>query len=52
MHNEIKGTLNYSTQLLANAHATLNDRLQHLGILKRLQSPVLDSQLKALQQSG
>lgn len=51
MHNEIKGTLNYSTQLLANAHATLNDRLQHLGILKRLQSPVLDSQLKALQQS-
>jgi hypothetical protein len=52
MHNEIEGTLNYSTQLLASAHATLNDRLQHLGILKRLQSPALAAQLKALQQSA
>ena len=52
IHNEIEGTLNYSTQLLANAHATLNDRLQHLGLLKRLNSPVLDAQLKALQQSA
>ena len=49
MHNDANGTLNYSTQLLANAHATLNDRLQHLGILKRLRSPVLAAQLNALQ---
>ncbi len=51
MHNEIEGTLNYSTQLLANAHATLNDRLQHLSLLKRVNSPALATQLKALQQS-
>ena len=49
MHNDAEGALNYSTQLLANAQATVNDRLQHLGILKRLQSPTLTTQLKALQ---
>ena len=37
----------YSTQLLANAQATLNDRLQNLGILKQLQSPALAAQLNA-----
>ena len=52
MHNDADGALNYSTQLLANAQATLNDRLQHLGILKRLQSPALTVQLNALQRDA
>jgi predicted Zn-dependent protease len=48
VHNDAGGALDYSTQLLAGAQATLNDRLQHLGILKRLQSPELTVQLNAL----
>ena len=52
MHNDAGGALNYSTQLLANAQATVNDRLQHLGILKRLQSPALTVQLNALQRDA
>jgi hypothetical protein len=38
--------------LLANAQATLNDRLQQLGILKRLQSSALATQLNALQRDA
>ncbi len=49
LHDDASGALDYSTQLLTNAQANLNDRLQYLGILKRLQSPVLTNQLNALQ---
>src|SRR5208282_698139 len=49
LHEDASGALDYSTQLLANARATLNDRLQHLGILKRMQSSALAAQLNALQ---
>jgi predicted Zn-dependent protease len=52
MHDDVAGALNFSTQLLANAQAALNDRLQHLGILKRLQSPALTAQLNALQRDA
>ena len=52
MNNDAPGALDYSTQLLANARATLNDRLQYLGILKRLQSPALTVQLNALQRDA
>jgi predicted Zn-dependent protease len=52
LHNDASGALNYSTQLLANAQATLNDRLQQLGILKRLQSSALATQLNALQRDA
>jgi predicted Zn-dependent protease len=52
LHDDASGALNYSTQLLANAQATLNDRLQNLGILKRLQSPALTVQLNALQRDA
>ncbi|MGA2854176.1 MAG: hypothetical protein ABSE90_08620 [Verrucomicrobiota bacterium] len=52
IHNDAGGALNYSTQLLANAQMTLNDRLQNLGILKRLQSPALAVQLNALQRDA
>jgi len=38
--------------LLTNAQANLNDRLQHPGILKRLQSPELTNQLNALQRDA
>jgi Flp pilus assembly protein TadD len=38
--------------LLANAQATLYDRLQNLGILKRLQDPALTVQLNALQRDA
>ena len=52
LHNDVAGALNDSRQLLASPQATLNDRLQHLGILKRLQSPELAGQLKALQKQS
>jgi hypothetical protein len=52
LHDDASGALNFSTQLLANAQANLNDRLQHLGILKRLQSPNLTNQLNALQRDA
>jgi hypothetical protein len=48
-HKDNDGALDYSKQLLASAQATLSDRLQQLGILKRLQSPALTVQLNALQ---
>ncbi len=51
-HADADGALDYSTQLLASAPATLNDRLQNLGILKRLQSPALTTQLSALQRDA
>ena len=49
LHNDASGALDYSTQLLANAQANLNDRLQNLGILKRLQSPALAAHLDVVQ---
>ena len=52
MHNDGDDALNYSTRLLAGAQATLNDRLQHLAILKSLQSPALTAQLNALQRDA
>ena len=52
LHGDTSGALNYSTQLLANAQANLNDRLQHLGILKRLQISALTNQLSALQRNA
>jgi hypothetical protein len=52
LHDDASGALDYSTQLLANAQAGLNDRLQHLGILKRLQSSELTGQLNALQEKS
>jgi hypothetical protein len=52
LHDDATGALDYSTQLLASAQATLNDRLQHLRILKRLQNPALDTQLNDLQQAA
>ena len=51
-HNDDEGALNYSTQLLANAQATLSDRLQNLGMLKRLHSPALAVQLNAVQRDA
>lgn len=51
-HNDMAGALDYSQQLLASPQASLNDRLQHLGILKRLQSPELAGQLNALQKQS
>ncbi|HXI70586.1 MAG TPA: hypothetical protein VNN22_09565 [Verrucomicrobiae bacterium] len=50
-HNDPSGALDYSTQLLSSPQANLADRLQHLGILKRLQSPDLTAQLSAVQQA-
>ena len=52
MHDDADGALIYSTQLLSNSQATLNDRLQNLDILKRLQSPALAVQLNALQRDA
>ena len=52
LHDDASGALNYSTQLLAGTRVGLNDRLQYLGILKRLQSPELAGQLKALQEKS
>jgi predicted Zn-dependent protease len=49
LHNDPAGALEYSTQLLAIPQAALNDRLQNLDILKRLQSPGFAAQLNALQ---
>jgi tetratricopeptide (TPR) repeat protein len=50
LHNDVSGALDYSTQLLAGTGASLNDRLQHLGILKHLHSPQLAGQLNTLQE--
>ena len=52
LHGDASGALDYSTRLLANAEATLNDRLQHLGILKRLQSPALAARLDVVQREA
>ena len=52
IHDDAAGAMAYSTQLLASAQSNLGDRLQHLGILKRLQSPNLAVQLEAVQQAA
>ena len=51
-HDDVTGALGYSTQLPAGAQAILSDRLQQLGILKRLHSADLTGQLQALQQQS
>ena len=52
IHDDSVGALNFSTQLLASAQANLGDRLQHLGILKRLQSSNLAAELNSLQRQS
>jgi hypothetical protein len=52
IHGDATGALDYSRQLLARPQATLNDRLQQLGILRRLQSPELAGQLKMVQEQS
>jgi len=52
LHDDASGALDYSKQLLAGPQAGLNDRLQHLGILKHLHSPELAGQLNALQENS
>jgi hypothetical protein len=47
---ELAEARSYSTQLLADARATLEDRLQHLSVLKRDQGTDLAASLRALQQ--
>jgi hypothetical protein len=52
-HNDPMAARDYSVRLLGNSHAVLNDRLQHLGILRQLQqSAELAAQLNSLQQSA
>jgi len=52
LKRDAPGALDYSTQLLANAQTTLDDRLQNLGILKQMQSPALAAHLSALQRDA
>ena len=47
--NDLPGAESYATQLLANAQATLSDRVQYLGILQKLHRPELTAQLKSAQ---
>ena len=49
IHDDLPAARDYSTQLLATAQANLGDHLQHLGILKRSQSPELAARLKTVQ---
>lgn len=51
-HQELVAAQNYATQLLANAQATLSDRLQYLGILQQQQSADLNAQLKRVQEQS
>lgn len=48
-HEDAAGAGAYSRQLVANEHATLADRLQHLGILQRLKSAELNQYLQTVQ---
>ena len=50
-HRDVAAANNYSTQLLANAQATLPDRLQHLGILRQLKAESFSARLLAVQQA-
>lgn len=52
LHNDPQAALEFSAQLLKTPQATLNDRLQHLGILRRLKSPELAVQLNSLEQQS
>lgn len=52
LHDDFPGAYNFSTQLLAGANSTLNDRLQQLAILQRWQNPELASRLAALQSAA
>ncbi len=52
IHDDVAGALEFSKQLLAIPQAALNDRLQNLDILKRLQSPGFAAQLSAVQHAS
>lgn len=51
-HKDVPAAADYSVRLQTNTQVTLNDRVQHLGILKQLQSPQLAAQLNLLQQQS
>jgi hypothetical protein len=51
-HQDAAAANVFSTQLLANARATLADRLQHLYILRQLKSGDFMSRLQSLQQQA
>jgi Flp pilus assembly protein TadD len=51
-HQDAAAANNYSSQLLASAHATLDDRLQQLYILRQLKSTDFSARLQAVQQSA
>lgn len=48
--DELAEALSCSTQLVADPRATLEDRLQHLSVLKQCQEPDLATSLRSLQQ--
>lgn len=52
LQTDAAGAFNYSTQLLANAQATLADQLQNLRILQQLASPDFTNRLQAVQQQA
>jgi len=51
-HHDWTAAENYSTRLLASPRANLDDQLQHLGILKQLQSTNFALQLQSVQQQS
>jgi predicted Zn-dependent protease len=51
-HKDFVAANNYSTQLLANAKATLADQLQQLGILQQLKSENFAVRLQAVQRQA
>jgi hypothetical protein len=48
-HQDVAAAKAYSTQLLANAHSTLDDQLQELYILRQLKSSDFAGRLQAVQ---
>lgn len=52
LHKDTAAANAYSTQLLASAHATLADQLQHLGIMRQLGSGDFSARLQAVQQQA
>jgi cytochrome c-type biogenesis protein CcmH/NrfG len=50
VHQDAAGALDFSRQLLANPQATLQDRLQNLGILRQLKSDELNRRLQTVEQ--
>ncbi len=50
VHHDPAGALDFSRQLLAAPAATLEDRLQNLGILQQLKSDEFDARLQTVEQ--